>query len=830
LFLLLFFLKKKKITNYLLDLKKKDKDKGLPKVKINITEKSLNKLLSNVPSSTKQYVKAEFLVNNVKRNIKLRYFGDNPANWMFHHKAFRVKTKKSELINRKRYFEYKPSQRRVLDEYIAYKFAKQLGLLVTEARLVELFVNDKRSGIYIEKENLNESFLRRNKIMPVNLYKGEASRNSEHKIGLEMNLDENPGLWEKISILNSVKMDDYNDLNDFSINVRKAESSNKNLKNLLKFENKDLLARTAILKILLNAGINDHSHNRRILIDVWSGKKHIIPHDFDYNREEINEEVFRLDKCWTRLFCVLNQSSEFLEVKYNLLYKIIREEKIFDKIIADLENLKKNYLISQETDLGVIFRKNILVREYTGPENEESFNQLIVSLKKREKKIISILEKNVKSSWKKNDKGFDIIVHKSIPISNLILKFENEKPNWIILDHNANQIIDEEDKYFYPNIDGDFKIDIKLFANRILVNHSKLNSLNLIETGKTKFTFFTENNIPPSQLVTFNNFTKKKIPLVFKEYKSTTPSLHNKPILKYEKKTNLLKGNIFLKEDLILNEETEILEGTIFTLDEGVSVVYENKVIAIGSKEKPIIFRKNPNSQNWGTIAFHGKKTDGSLFKNIIIENASGKSINGINYFASLSVHSAKNIKFDNILIKNNSKFDDMMHIIYSENIQILNSNFLNAYKDSIDVDISKNILFKNTNIIGSGNDGIDFMESTANLDQMVLISNGDKGISVGENSMISVSNSKFKNNKYGVVSKDSSKAIIEDSLFEDNMIQLSAYQKNWRYGDSGNINIRNSKFLALENKIISDKKGKIKIFDSNIIGKINKTENVQIN
>ena len=34
--------------------------------------------------------------------------------------------------------------------------------------------------------------------MPVNLYKGEASRNSE-KIGLQVNLDNNPGLWSKIS-------------------------------------------------------------------------------------------------------------------------------------------------------------------------------------------------------------------------------------------------------------------------------------------------------------------------------------------------------------------------------------------------------------------------------------------------------------------------------------------------------------------------------------------------------------------------------------------------------------------------------------------------------
>ena len=43
-----------------------------------------------------------------------------------------------------------------------------------------------------------------------------------------------------------------------------------------------------------------------------------------------------------------------------------------------------------------------------------------------------------------------------------------------------------------------------------------------------------------------------------------------------------------------------------------------------------------------------------AYLKNIIIENGSGKSIDGVNYFSALSVHSAKNIFFDNILIKDN--------------------------------------------------------------------------------------------------------------------------------------------------------------------------------
>ena len=66
--------------------------------------------------------------------------------------------------------------------------------------------------------------------------------------------------------------------------------------------------------------------------------------------------------------------------------------------------------------------------------------------------------------------------------------------------------------------------------------------------------------------------------------------------------------------------------------------------------------------------------------------------------------------------------------------------------------------------------------------------------------------------------------------MFEENKIQLSAYKKNWRYGNSGIINIKNSNFIALHNNIVSDKKGEINIFTSNFDGKILKSGNVNIN
>ena len=825
----LYHLNKKKLNNYFINFYKKDKE-GLPKVEIDISEKSLNKLLSDVPSSTKKYVNAIFKTGDIKQDVELRYIGDNPVNWMFHQKAIRVKTKKSEMIEGKRYFEYKPSQRRLLDDYIAYIFAKKLDLLVSDVRLVEVFINNKSSGIFIERERLNESFLRRKKVMPVNLYKGEASRNSEKKIGLAVNLDENPGLWEKISILNTVNLSDHGDLENFIQNIREAASSSEKLKNLFKYGNDKLLARTAVLEILLNQEINDNTHNRRLTIDVWSGKKYIIPHDFSYNRTKIDKENFNLDSCSTRLFCVLNQSSEFIDLKYDILYSVIKEEKIFEGIIEHLEEIRSNFLISQKTDLGVIFRKNVLVRNSFDIENKDSFNQLIESLKERKKKLIKILEKNVDSYWKKNQKGFEVIVDKSLPVTDILVKFDSKNPDWIILDYNNNKIIDESDVYFYPNKDKNFKLNLKLFANRILLSKEKLFNRSTITTGKTSFSFFVDKSLIPARLTTFNKFTGKGISIENSEFNANYPLVHNKVIIKTAKESKTLSGNIFLKENLILSSEVKILEGTTFTMAEGVSIIFENKVTAIGTIQNPILFKKFDNSKNWGTIAFHGNNTDGSIVKNIIIENGSGKSIDGINYFSALSVHSAKNILFDNILIKNNSKYDDMMHIIYSDNIQVLNSNFINAHLDSIDVNISKDILFENTNIINSGNDGIDFMESTAYLDEMKLISSGDKGISVGENSKIIIKNSKFKDNKYGIASKDLSKATVENCEFNQNQIQLSTYKKNWRYGDSGSIEIKKSEFTALNNDLISDGKGEINITSSSFNGNISKKGNVNIN
>lgn len=205
----------KKIHNDIRNFFSYKNKKGLKRIYIQIPEKTDNKLLSNIPSSTKNYYPSSFINGNKIYDVDLRYFTDNPIGWLFHQKAIRLKTKKKDIINRKRYFEFKAAQNNLLGEFIPFIISKNLNLLSSKKNLVELYINGKNNGIYIESERLNESFLRRNKIMPINLYKGEQSNNAENKIGLNNQLFNNPGLWEKISYFNVLEPSDKSDLSHF---------------------------------------------------------------------------------------------------------------------------------------------------------------------------------------------------------------------------------------------------------------------------------------------------------------------------------------------------------------------------------------------------------------------------------------------------------------------------------------------------------------------------------------------------------------------------------------------------------------------------------------
>jgi len=126
---------------------------------------------------------------------------------------------------------------------------------------------------------------------------------------------------------------------------------------------------------------------------------------------------------------------------------------------------------------------------------------------------------------------------------------------------------------------------------------------------------------------------------------------------------------------------------------------------------------------------------------------------------------------------------DDILNIIRSE-FEIKNTLFKNARYDALDVDFGKGLI-SHTSFVNSGNDGMDFSGSVIDVVNCFVNGVGDKGVSVGENSQVSVNEIELKNCYISVASKDMSQVNIENAEISSCEFGFAIYQKKSEFGPS---------------------------------------------
>ena len=126
-----------------------------------------------------------------------------------------------------------------------------------------------------------------------------------------------------------------------------------------------------------------------------------------------------------------------------------------------------------------------------------------------------------------------------------------------------------------------------------------------------------------------------------------------------------------------------------------------------------------------------------------------------------------------------------------------------------------------------SKNDAIDFSGSKVNLEGIYINGSGDKGISVGEGSILNAKNILIENSNIGIASKDESNVYLDNITIENVFIGLAAYIKKVEYGSpkikGSNIKVSNYKY-----DYISDLNAQIQI-NNTVIKNINCKENTEI-
>jgi hypothetical protein len=825
------------------------RERGLPEVRLYISEKSRNALMEDMPTNIKKWQRAFLMYPDGKlRPVKARHRGDNPVNWAFNKKSWRIKTRKKNLINNTRVFDYVvPQARNQFNMYLSYYFGKLAGVLAPEVRMVELFINDRSHGIYDEREYIGENFLRNRGLMPVNIYKGE-QENRERQITIGIQLFDNPGLWSKTAEFNQVPETDFSDLKDLLNLTRKAETSDEHfdrLKRIARFED---WARFSAFQTLVQSWHNSGTSNIRLVSDPWRGTVQLIAHDTGFGQLS-----YSLDKTFPINFegenplpilALYQKSSEFLLQKFKILHSFV-EDEIPLKALRQMEGLLPGMERSFSREY-YRYEKVFINEHLASPGNLEHSLRLTTNKGMKEQWGILAdilrwyqkeLEKKISAmpdaKWQVKDGVVGLLVDGAMPVGNVTLSLDPGAswPKTIAWDADGDGLLSADDIQIpFRTEENKIILEADWIANQVYATQSSsdpaqplINFGGSVYSVPTQFWLVSDVNLAPIALSAANSLTKEKFQIPQGSKIGNTPSHRNRPVIvKLPSATQVWPRVITVNEVRVVDQPVKILPGTVIRMMPGTSLIFRDRVQIEGTQKEPVIITSAKAGEPWGTVAFHGPNTKGSIISHLILENGSGAKVGSVRYIGMLSVHEGDNIIFKNLRLRDNQVFDDMMHVIYSKNILLQNCRFENAFSDGLDIDIS-DVRISGCQIENSGNDGIDLMSSRALIENSKILTSGDKAVSIGEASDVLVFNSKLFKNMIGVESKDGSTAHIINGLLVGNNIQLKAYTKNWRYGTGGTIVVEKSVFKAPQNSMSAKKSSGIKIIDSTLSPNITK-------
>ena len=231
-----------------------------------------------------------------------------------------------------------------------------------------------------------------------------------------------------------------------------------------------------------------------------------------------------------------------------------------------------------------------------------------------------------------------------------------------------------------------------------------------------------------------------------------------------------VEQNLIIPPGYVVN----IKPGTTLNLKRGASVVSLSPVHLEGKEESSIIINCGEGSSGFAVI----KANEKSIIKHTTFNKCSSPEIGvwtltgAVTFFESpVDIISSK-------FYDNNS--EDSLNVVRST-FNLINSQIYGTTSDAFDGDfVEGNIL--NSQFSRCGNDCIDFSGSDLIVNNVDILSAGDKGISIGEKSKARITNSTISNSNIGIASKDSSVINADNLVLNKNNIALTAYQKKSEY------------------------------------------------
>jgi len=269
-----------------------------------------------------------------------------------------------------------------------------------------------------------------------------------------------------------------------------------------------------------------------------------------------------------------------------------------------------------------------------------------------------------------------------------------------------------------------------------------------------------------------------------------------------------LNGEYYLTKDLIIEENYFLSKSDKLNINKGVKIFFKKDAILFsegvisfnGTSEKPILVYSD---KGYGSLVLSNNsyKIQNTIFQNLSFPKSKDKILyGGINIINS-------NLNIIDTEIKS-SNSEDAINIISSKSY-IENLTITNSFADAIDIDFGE-LIFNNIICEGISNDCLDVSGSMIEGTRFKATNVNDKGLSFGENSIGSLSDAYFINNKLAIAVKDGSNLFLSKFFLKKNEYDIAIFNKKQEYGGSKvELDVINAEsmpniLLGTNNKIIS--------------------------
>lgn len=282
----------------------------------------------------------------------------------------------------------------------------------------------------------------------------------------------------------------------------------------------------------------------------------------------------------------------------------------------------------------------------------------------------------------------------------------------------------------------------------------------------------------------------------------------NAPIVPYQKEEleneDIFRSEVYVNnhKDLVVNEEKKevlfskdsilvsaplvIPNGYTFKIEAGtqIDIVEGGKIISnaplqfLGTMDRPIRISSS-DSRGQGLIVFsEGKR---SILKHVIFDQLRNPkhgswSVTGAITFYESPVH------LNYVHVKNNH-CEDALNIVRTD-FYMNNVTISNTQSDAFDGDFVSGTI-SNSTFDYLGNDAIDVSGSDLIIKNVVISNAGDKGLSAGENSKMTVDNVDISTSEIAVAGKDLSIVEAKNLNIFNTKLGFTAFQKKPEFGPS---------------------------------------------